>query len=224
MAITSNTTPSDQNFALFEGSSIKQFIIEQLNKGGIFIDQQYLGSNLNAFIDIIAVMLQQLQFHFNTSATENTFATASLYENMNKLVSLFNYKPNGKQTSILPISILASLSSNNKIGTFLIPRYSFINYNKSFILSNDLVFSSLLNEETEINDILYQGSLTESDIFLTSGEEFQVITIQGDDERALLRYKSDWLFSDAEADATVCSYKQTTFMANMISFKIKNVF
>ena len=168
MAITSNTTPSDQNFALFEGSSIKQFIIEQLNKGGIFIDQQYLGSNLNAFIDIIAVMLQQLQFHFNTSATENTFATASLYENMNKLVSLFNYKPNGKQTSILPISILASLSSNNKIGTFLIPRYSFINYNKSFILRNDLVFSSLLNEETEINDILYQGSLTESDIFLTS--------------------------------------------------------
>lgn len=177
MAITSNTTPSDQNFALFEGSSIKQFIIEQLNKGGIFIDQQYLGSNLNAFIDIIAVMLQQLQFHFNTSATENTFATASLYENMNKLVSLFNYKPNGKQTSILPISILASLSSNNKIGTFLIPRYSFINYNKSFILRNDLVFSSLLNEETEINDILYQGSLTESDIFLTSGEEFQVITL-----------------------------------------------
>lgn len=63
MAITSNTTPSNQNFALFEGSSIKQFIIEQLNKGGIFIDQQYLGSNLNAFIDIIAVMLQQLQFH-----------------------------------------------------------------------------------------------------------------------------------------------------------------
>lgn len=57
-----------------------------------------------------------------------------------------------------------------------------------------------------------------------AAEEFQVITIQGDDERALLRYKSDWLFSDAEADATVCSYKQTTFMANMIASVMVNTF
>lgn len=42
MAITSNTTPSDQNFALFEGSSIKQFIIEQLNKGGILLTSNIL--------------------------------------------------------------------------------------------------------------------------------------------------------------------------------------
>lgn len=57
-----------------------------------------------------------------------------------------------------------------------------------------------------------------------AAEEFQVITIQGDDERALLRYKNDWLFSDAEADATVCSYKQTTFMANMIASVMVNTF
>lgn len=177
MAITTDTTPTDQNFALFEGSSIKQFIIEQLNKGGIFIDQQYLGSNLNAFIDIIAVMLQQLQFHFNTTASESTFATASLYENMNKLTSLFNYKPTGKQTSILPVNILCKLSENNKLGTYLIPRYSFISYNKPFVLRNDITFSTLANETTEINDILYQGSLTESNIFKTTGEEFQVITL-----------------------------------------------
>ena len=57
-----------------------------------------------------------------------------------------------------------------------------------------------------------------------AAEEFQVITIQGDDERALLRYSSEWLFSDAEADATVCSYKQTTFMANMIASIMVNTF
>lgn len=177
MAITTNISPSDQNFALFEGSSIKQYIIEQLNKGGIFIDQQYLGSNLNAFIDIISVMLQQLQFHFNTTASESTFATASLYENMNKLVTLFNYKPSGKQTSILPISTTIKISEIGKLGTFIIPRYSFINYNKSFILRNDLAFSTIVDENTIINDILFQGSLTESDIFLATGEEFQILTL-----------------------------------------------
>lgn len=57
-----------------------------------------------------------------------------------------------------------------------------------------------------------------------AAEEFQVITIQGDDERALLRYSSEWLFSDAEADVTVCSYKQTTFMANMIASIMVNTF
>lgn len=171
------TAPVNQNYTIFEGSSIKQFIVDQLNKGGIFIDQQYLGSNLNAFIDIIAVMLQQLQFHYSNTATESTFATASLFENMNKLVSLFNYKPSGKQTSILPVSISSRLSEAGKTGTFLIPRYSFLTYNKSFFLRKDITFSSLSNEETNIEDIMYQGSLTESEKFYISGEDFQTITL-----------------------------------------------
>lgn len=170
--------PSKQTFALFEGASIKQFIIEQLNKGGIFIDQNYLGSNLNAFIDIIAVMLQQLLFHYNNTASESTFATASLYENMNKLVSLFNYKPNGKQTSILPIEFNINISNSlNKVGTFIIPRYSFINHNKSYVLKEDLTFNSLENTVVKLKDILYQGTLTESDKFILTDEDFQVITL-----------------------------------------------
>ena len=32
------------------------------------------------------------------------------------------------------------------------------------------------------------------------------------------------MFSDAQADATVCSYKQTTYMANMIGSIIVNLF
>ena len=38
------------------------------------------------------------------------------------------------------------------------------------------------------------------------------------------RYERDWLFSDDEADATLCSYKQTTFMANMIGSIMTNLF
>lgn len=179
MAINDNNlVPSDQTFALFEGSSIKQFIIEQLNKGGIFVDQNYLGSNLNAFIDIIAVMLQQLLFHYNNTASESTFATAGLFENMNKLVSLFNYKPAGKQTSILPVKYNINLANaSDKTGTFLIPRYSFINYNKSFFVKDDITFVSSANSQTTVNSVVYQGNITESDVYILDGEDFQTISL-----------------------------------------------
>lgn len=57
-----------------------------------------------------------------------------------------------------------------------------------------------------------------------AAEEFQVLSIQGDDDRAMKEYEDKWLFSDAEAEETICSYKQTTFMANMIASVMVNVF
>lgn len=57
-----------------------------------------------------------------------------------------------------------------------------------------------------------------------AAEELQVLAIQGNDTRAMEQYQRDWLFSDEIADATVCSYKQTTFMANMIASLMVNIF
>lgn len=57
-----------------------------------------------------------------------------------------------------------------------------------------------------------------------AAEEYQVFAIQGDDERAMKEYEDKWLFSDAEAEETICSYKQTTFMANMIASTMVNIF
>lgn len=57
-----------------------------------------------------------------------------------------------------------------------------------------------------------------------AAEEYQVFAIQGNDERAMKEYEDKWLFSDAEAEETICSYKQTTFMANMIASTMVNVF
>ncbi len=57
-----------------------------------------------------------------------------------------------------------------------------------------------------------------------AAEEFQVFAIQGDDSRAQNLYERKWLFSDNQAEETICSYKQTTFMANMIASVMVNVF
>lgn len=57
-----------------------------------------------------------------------------------------------------------------------------------------------------------------------SAEELQVLCIRGDDAYNIQRYRSEWLFSDDEAQNELCSYKQTTFMANMIGSIIVNLF
>lgn len=57
-----------------------------------------------------------------------------------------------------------------------------------------------------------------------SAEYFQVFCITGDDAQAQEAYVEKALFSDEEADETVCSYKQTTYMANMIGSVMVNLF
>jgi hypothetical protein len=57
-----------------------------------------------------------------------------------------------------------------------------------------------------------------------AAEELQVLAFTGDNEWAINEYRSKFLFSDEEADATVCSYKQTTYMANLIGSLMVNIF
>lgn len=57
-----------------------------------------------------------------------------------------------------------------------------------------------------------------------AAEEFQVFAITGDNKEAMKRYVDEWLFEDEEAEETLCSYKQTTFMANMIGSVMVNIF
>ena len=71
-------------------------------------------------------------------------------------------------------------------------------------------------EEERKNCLFIDGRL--------AAEEFQVLCIKGDDEYNINRYNNEFLFSDVEADETICSYKQTTFCANMIASYMVNLF
>lgn len=57
-----------------------------------------------------------------------------------------------------------------------------------------------------------------------NAEEFQIFAIQGDDDNAIKKYRSEYLFDDSEVEEAVCSYKQTSFMANMIASYMINIF
>ena len=56
-----------------------------------------------------------------------------------------------------------------------------------------------------------------------AAEEFQIFAITGDNDYAINEYKDKYLFNDDEADATVCSYKQTAFCACMIASYMVNL-
>lgn len=55
-------------------------------------------------------------------------------------------------------------------------------------------------------------------------DTLQILCIRGIDEWRIQAYKERFLFSDAEADNTVCSMKQTTYMACMIASFMTNLF
>lgn len=57
-----------------------------------------------------------------------------------------------------------------------------------------------------------------------SMDTLQVLCIRGDDQYNIDRYEREFLFTDYEADATVCSRKQTTYLACMIGSLMVNLF
>lgn len=57
-----------------------------------------------------------------------------------------------------------------------------------------------------------------------SMESFQVFTLTGNNTVNIKKYQDKYLFSDSEADTTICSMKQTAYCANMISSVIVNIF
>jgi len=57
-----------------------------------------------------------------------------------------------------------------------------------------------------------------------SAEYMQIFCLKGDEPYFIEKYSTEQLFSDKEADGTVCSYKQTSFMANMIASLMVNLF
>lgn len=75
---------------------------------------------------------------------------------------------------------------------------------------------SCKSEEDRTNCLYIDGRL--------AAEEFQILCIKGDDDFNINKYEKEFLFSDSEADETICSYKQTSFCASMIASYIVNLY
>lgn len=166
-------------YTAFEADTLKSLIINRLNENQVFRDQNFEGSNINAFVDIVAYMYHVLLFYLNTTSSESNFTTVSLYENVNKLVSILGYKPLGNQTSLTTLSL--SADSNILPTSYLLPRFSFINTNGiRYTAIKDIAFEkTLTNTETLFidNNILMQGTIVEAPLYVSTGENFETIIL-----------------------------------------------
>ena len=166
-------------YATFDATTLKTLIIDRLNQSEVFRDQNFEGSNINAFIDIVAYMYHVLLFYLNTTSSESTFTTAELYENINKLVSNIGYKPSGKQTSLVNIDLTGSALLAT--GQYTIKKFSYVSKDGiSYTTLKDIAFekTTTSTEELSINsNLLYQGNIIEHPSYTATGEAFEVIKI-----------------------------------------------
>ena len=169
-------------YAAFDALSMKQLLINRLKASGLFENADLEASNMSGIIDILAYSYHVLLFYLNQTSSESTFTQAELYENMNKLVSLIGYKPNGMNTSTLNVNVSADakLAKN----TYTIKRYSYVSVdNYAYSFANDVTFQKLQDNTYEGIDsigesnILYQGKFKSYPIYNAIGEKFEQFTL-----------------------------------------------
>jgi len=168
-------------YAAFDAASLKNLIIERLNSNEVFTDQNYEGSNINAFIDIISYAYHVLLFYLNDTSNEAMFSESQIYENINRIVKSIDYKPVGTQSPVLTINVVAS--DQLIAGTYTIPRYTYIDvagFRYSF--NRDVTFVKTTDDEQALvqisgNTLLYQGNYKEYPTYTATGEPNETITL-----------------------------------------------
>jgi hypothetical protein len=180
--ISKTDFPLQQNaYAAFDAQTLKSLMLDQLNRGGVFTDQIFEGSNFNSFLDVIAYSYHVLLFYLNKTSSESLFTQAQLYENMNRIVKLIDYKPIGYQTSVL--SFQANASESLPIGTYTIPRYSYFIVNGiHYGFKEDVTFTKTETtgvslEQLAKNNLLYQGRFVEYPIYTAIGEPYELVRV-----------------------------------------------
>ena len=173
-------------YATFDALSMKELIKERLSENGFYTDQDFEGSNLSSLIDILAYSYHVQMFYLNQTSSESLFTEAELYENVNRIVELLDYKPGGFQTCRLGFGLLAKNTISK--GAYAFPRYTHVTGNGlQYTIMQDMFVSKYTSGNETIKDIsgkytLYQGIPQEYPIYHAQGHDFEkVVLLPGDD-------------------------------------------
>jgi len=184
-----------QGYAAFDAAGLKSLIIERLNTNNVFTDQNFEGSNINAFIDVISYAYHVLLFYLNNTSNETLFSEAQIYENINRIVKSIDYKPVGTQSPALTIDALASSALTP--GTYTVPRYSnIITRGVKYCFKNDVTFVKTNTVDEEISSIsgkelLYQGTYHQYPEYTSSGEPNEILTLVPEEGASIDHFSID---------------------------------
>jgi hypothetical protein len=190
---TEYNLPKD-SYVAFDAISLRNLIIERLNDQKTFTDQNYIGSNIASVIDIISYAYNTLIFYLNKTSNESMFTEAQVYENINRIVKLLDYKPVGYQTSTLVFEVSAfskletdltyvatrDLAPNR---SYTIPRYSYLMVGGvPFSFDEDITFNVTSAGTQSLFDLtnkklLFQGIYKEAPLYIAQGDASEMIAI-----------------------------------------------
>lgn len=160
-------------------------------------------------------------------------ASITLYDNdsvekVNMAGQLFGYNDIGtfktdaisrmirSYTSTSNIYAVNSLfTSSSPSGDIMMCGFDSMNARETFFLSW-LQHLKTKSSEEKAQCLFLDGRL--------SMDTLQVFCLRGDDDANIYRYNKEFIFPDSQADATVCSMKQTTYLACMIGSLMTNLF
>jgi len=180
--MSQNTDPvpfTPNSYVAFDGTSIRDIIVNRLNQGQVFTDQNYQGSNLSALIDIISYTFNTLLYYLNKTSSESLFSQAQVYENMNRIVKVLGYNPIGRLGQNVAFDLYTN--GNLSLGNYFIPRYSYVSVGGTYYsINQDVSFSILNTGSGQINDVsnnylLYQGLFQEYPIYTAAGIDNEVV-------------------------------------------------
>lgn len=172
------------SYVAFDATSLRDLIITRLNKNSVFTDQNYIGSNISEINEIISCSFSTLMFYLNKTSTESMYTEAQLYENMNRIVKLLDYKPLGYQTASVGFNLVVQ---NLSIGNYIIPRYSYITVgDTAFSFNTDVSFTKTVNTASELIDSIsnnyriYQGRYFEYPLYTATGSTNELVAMSID--------------------------------------------
>lgn len=200
-------------YVAFDATSLKKLIIGRLQDQGVFTDQVFEGSNLSSIIDIVSYSFHTLMFYLNRTSSEAMFTESQLYENMNRIVKLLNYKPVGYQTSV--VSYSATMSSDLPIGTYTIPRYTTVDVDGiPYVFSNDVTFAKPTLDTVNITSssaqfLLYQGEYIEYPQYSAIGDDFESVIVAVDPSQVDIDHFNIDVYVQS-SDLTITQYEETS--------------
>lgn len=174
------------SYTTFDAFSLRDLIVDRLNRGKVFTDQNYQGSNLSALIDVVSYTFSTLLFYLNKTSSESMFSESQLYENMNRIVKILNYNPVGRLGQNVPFKI--TTTDTLPKGNYTIPRYSYISVGgTNYSINQDISFTKLTDLNEVIDNIAntylaYQGVYQEYPIYNANGINNEIVYLALSDD------------------------------------------
>ena len=191
------------DYLKYDAQSLQQLLRRKLLQAGVYTDQMYPGSDTKILLDLFAWTFDVLTYMLNNNAADSLFADTQVYENMNRLVKLLSYNPDGYHSANTTFR-LAIVNGVIKNGSNLLPdvctipkftsidigktdnngqqiKYSFIDDYK-FRVNNTLTQSNIVSPEYW--PVLYNGQFKKySTVFTATGAPYQTFLLESLDPK-----------------------------------------